>query len=78
MASEQQPTQRQLPPVIANAVPPVVDNQLLHPAAQHPVHPQAPTSNQSTFQTSPLPPIPSQILETIISGAYIDSLQITV
>ena len=43
MASEQQPTQWKMQPVIANDMPPVVDNRLLHPAAQHPAHPQAPT-----------------------------------
>jgi len=45
MASGQQSTQQKMPPVIAHAMPPAVDNRLLHPAAQHPVHPQAPTSH---------------------------------
>ena len=35
------------------------------------------TSHQSTFRTSPLPPVPPRILKKIISGVYIDFTTLT-
>ena len=71
VASDLKPTQQRLPPPIANALLPPASIQGPQPRVVYSVQPQA---HQST--TTPLPPVPTRILE-ISSGAYIDFTTLT-
>jgi len=82
VASDVQPKQQQLPPPIANALQPPATTQPLQstavttqPHQRTAVYPAQPQVHEST--TPQLPPVPLQILEKIISDAYIDFTTLT-